>query len=127
MANWTPESFAGKMFRLGNRYVPPPVEVPAPVLWGDPAVVRLRFSTYGVEVETRRRKILFDYPGSPAEVVEFFREHFGPTRVAFGRLDEARQAEFRDDLEKLWSESNLAGPAKTLIENEYLEVIGVRQ
>jgi SAM-dependent methyltransferase len=125
MANWTPESFTGKMFRLTSRYVAPPPEIPAPVLWGDEAVARLRLSTNGVKVESRRRKILFEYPASPADVVEFFREYFGPTKLAFARLDPARQAELRDELEKLWSENNLVS-GNTLIENEYLEVIGTR-
>jgi SAM-dependent methyltransferase len=127
MANWTPESFSGQMFRLTARYVPRPVEIPAPVLWGDPAVARLRLSVHGVEVETIRRKIAFEYPLPPRDVVAFFREYFGPVKVAFSRLDAAMQESYRDDLEKLWSEKNLAGDGKTRIENEYLEVIGTRQ
>jgi SAM-dependent methyltransferase len=126
MANWTPAGFTGKTFRLTSRYVPPPVELPAPTLWGDEAVARLRLSTYGVDVKTTRRAILFDYPFSPREVVQFFREYFGPTKVAFSRLDPATQDAFRDDLEKLWSEHNQAKDGKTLIQNEYLEVIGTR-
>jgi SAM-dependent methyltransferase len=126
MANWTPGGFTGKMFRLSNRHVPPPVELPAPTLWGDEAVARLRLGANGVEVRSTRRTILFDYPFSPREVVQFFREHFGPTRVAFSRLDAAAQVAYRDDLEKLWSEHNQANDGKTLIQNEYLEVIGTR-
>jgi SAM-dependent methyltransferase len=126
MANWVPDGFVGKMFRLTSRYVPPPVEIPAPVLWGDAAVARLRLSANGVDVKTQHRKIMFDSPVPPRDVVEFFREHFGPTRVAFSRLDAARQSELRDDLEKLWSDNNLASDGKTRIENEYLEVIGTR-
>jgi SAM-dependent methyltransferase len=127
MANWTPEGFTGKMFRLTNRYLPPPVELPAPTLWGDEAVARLRLTSNGVRVETtRRRAILFDYPFPPREAVQFFRDYFGPTKVAFSRLDEARQIEYRDDLEKLWSERNQSRSGKTLIQNEYLEVIGTR-
>src|SRR5579862_8187139 len=34
MANWTPEGFVGKTFRLTASYVPPPEGIPAPVLWG---------------------------------------------------------------------------------------------
>jgi ubiquinone/menaquinone biosynthesis C-methylase UbiE len=126
MANWTPEGFTGKMFRLGSRHLPPPVELPAPTLWGDEAVARLRFQDPGVEIKTTRRKILFEYPLSPREVVQFFREHFGPTKVAFSRLDAAAQEAYRDDLEKLWSEHNQADDGRTLVENEYLEVIGTR-
>jgi SAM-dependent methyltransferase len=127
MANWTPEGFTGKMLRLTNRYLPPPVELPAPTLWGDEAVARLRLTSNGVRVETtQRRAIVFDYPFPPREAVQFFRDYFGPTKVAFSRLDEARQIEYRDDLEMLWSEHNRARSGKTLIQNEYLEVIGTR-
>jgi SAM-dependent methyltransferase len=127
MANWTPDGFTGKMFRLTSRYLPPPVEIPAPTLWGDEAVASLRLKSNGVKVESmQRRIILFDYPFPPREVVQFFRDYFGPTRVAFSRMDEARQTEYRDDLEKLWSEHNQGRSGKTLIQNEYLEVIGTR-
>jgi len=74
----------------------------------------------------RRRNLLFDYPFPPREVVQFFRDYFGPTKVAFSRMDEARQSEYRDDMEKLWSEHNQARSGKTLIQNEFLEVIGTR-
>jgi hypothetical protein len=46
--------------------------------------------------------------------------------MTFARLNEADQIAYRDDLEKLWSEHNEAGPGKTTIQNEYLEVIGTR-
>jgi SAM-dependent methyltransferase len=126
MANWTPDGFAGKMFRLTNRYVPPPVELPAPTLWGDEAVARVRLDACGVQAETRRRSILFDFPFPPRDVVNFFREYFGPVKMTFARLDPARQKEYGDDLERLWSENNQGGDHKTLIHNEYLEVIGTR-
>jgi SAM-dependent methyltransferase len=127
MANWTPDGFTGKMFRLTNRYLPPPVELPAPTLWGDEAVARLRLTSVGMRVETtQRRIILFDYPLPPRDVVQFFRDYFGPTKVAFSRLNEADQIAYRDDLEKLWSEHNQARSGRTLIQNEYLEVIATR-
>jgi SAM-dependent methyltransferase len=127
MANWTPDGFAGKMFRLTARFAPRPAEIPGPTLWGDPAVARLRLSSHGVDVETRVRKVLFEYPLPPHDVVEFFCEYFGPSKVAFARLDAATQAEYRRDLERLWSENNRVSDGKTVIENEYLEVIAIRQ
>jgi SAM-dependent methyltransferase len=127
MANWTPDGFVGRMFRLTNRYLPPPVELPAPVLWGDEAVARLRLTSNGVRVDsTQRRIILFDYPLPPRDAVQFFRDYFGPTKVAFSRLSEDDQIAYRDDLERLWSEHNQARSGRTLIQNEYLEVIGTR-
>jgi SAM-dependent methyltransferase len=126
MANWTPDGFTGKTLRLASRYVAPPVEIPGPTLWGDEAVARLRLKAVGVTIETRRRSILFEYAFPPKDVVQLFREHFGPTKMTFARLNEADQIAYRDDLEKLWTEHNEAGPGKTAIHNEYLEVIGTR-
>jgi SAM-dependent methyltransferase len=126
MANWTPHGFTGEMFRLTSRYLPPSVEIPAPTLWGDEAVARLRLGSHGVQVETRPRTIVFDYPFPPRDVVQMFRDYYGPTKVAFSRLDDANQIAYRDDLEKLWSERNQAGNGKTQAQSEYLEVIGTR-
>src|ERR687894_2778546 len=33
MANWTPGGFIGRMFKIGGRHVPPPPNMPPPVLW----------------------------------------------------------------------------------------------
>src|SRR5207248_8306138 len=52
MANWTPTGFAGKLFALNTRYVPPPQGVPPPVLWGDEQVVRERFGTAVSRLDT---------------------------------------------------------------------------
>ena len=35
-----------------------------------------------------RRHYTFTYPFPPAEVVEFFRQYYGPTNRAFASLDE---------------------------------------
>jgi SAM-dependent methyltransferase len=126
MANWTPEGFTGKMFRLSHAHLPPPEGLAAPVLWGDEATVRERLNAHGVKVETRRQTVVFDYPFPPREVVQFFREYFGPTKTAFARMDAAAQAAYSNDLEKLWTEYNQSDSEKTLIHNEYLVVIGTR-
>jgi SAM-dependent methyltransferase len=126
MANWTPQGFTGKMFRLGSEYAPPPPGLAPPVLWGDDATVRARFAAVGVEVETKRRIMLFEYPLPPADVVKFFAEYFGPTRMALARMDPAAQTAHNQALEKLWVENNQSDSGKTLIQNEYLEVIGKR-
>jgi hypothetical protein len=126
MANWTPGGFVGKMFALGSRYVPPPQGIPAPVLWGDERIVRDRLGPYAWKIETTRRDIDFEFPFPPVEVVEFFRQYFGPTVVAFSKLDTAGQQAYAADLEKLWRENNLGEAGKTLIRNEYLEVIASR-
>jgi SAM-dependent methyltransferase len=126
MANWTPAGFVGKSFAISASKLPPPEGIPAPVLWGDEAVVRERLGPYASRIDTVRRDALFDYPLGPREMVDFFREYFGPTRVAFSRLDAEGQAAFAADLENLWREYNEAGGDRTLIHAEYLEVRAVR-
>lgn len=126
MANWTPEGFVGRQFQLSARYVPPPEGLPAPVLWGTDAAVRERLGRYSSEIATARRTIPFDYPYPPAEVVRFFREFFGPTKMAFARLDAAQQSSLAADLEKHWSEANEGDGSRTLVRAEYLEVIATR-
>lgn len=126
MANWTPEGFVGHMFALSARYVSPPQGIPAPVLWGKEPVVRERLGPYASNIDTRRVMLTFDYPFPPRQVVQFFRDYFGPTQVAFSRLDPAGQSAFAADLEKLWVANNEGSDQHSLISAEYLEVIATR-
>ena len=126
MANWTREGFIGTMFKTFARFIAPP-GMPAPVLWGDESVVRDRFGAGVSDLRLTRVSYRFDYPFTPAEVVEFFREHYGPTTRAFATLGEAEQAALRADLVDLWSSHNQAGePGRTIVDSEYLEVVGIR-
>lgn len=126
MANWTPAGFTGKMFALSSRHVPPPEGMPPPVQWGDDSIVRHRLAPHTSRIETRSRLMDFDYPLPPRDVVQYFREYFGPTRTAFARLDEAGQAAFAAATEALWAEHNQGGEGRTLVRAEYLEVIATR-
>jgi ubiquinone/menaquinone biosynthesis C-methylase UbiE len=128
MANWNPASFSGQMFKVGGRHVPPPPGIAPPVLWGDEATVRERLARNFANIDTRLVPIEFDLPTNPAGAVAFFRKYFGPTQVAFSRLDEVGQAALAADLESLWAGANVASdPAShTLIRNEYLQVTATR-
>jgi ubiquinone/menaquinone biosynthesis C-methylase UbiE len=122
MANWTPEGFVGKSFGLTGHYVPPPEGIPTPVLWGKEEVVRERFGKFNRQVETVRRKAKFEYPFDSKRVVEFFRRYFGPTQMAFSKLDDAGQSALAQDLGNLWTEYNEGSPNQTIVSAEYLEV-----
>ena len=126
MANWTPTGFVGRMFKTVSGHVPPPPGMPPPVLWGVPATVRERLDEGFSKLETIERTITFEFPFPPAEVVEHFRNYFGPVQKAFGALDESGQAALRRDLEQLWTGNNRATDGTTLGESQYLEVIAVR-
>jgi SAM-dependent methyltransferase len=126
MANWTPEGFAGQMFKVTGRHVPPPAGVAPPVLWGDETTVKQRFGAGVKEITCTRVTCDFDFPFPPAEVVQLFRRYFGPTQTAFDRLDSQGQAALAADLEKHWSDHNQGAGKSTLIRAEYLEVVAVR-
>ena len=128
MANWNPGSFSAQMFKVTGRHVAPPGDIAPPALWGDEATVRARLGTNFRNIETELISIEFDLPTNPAGAVEFFRKYFGPTHIAFGRLDEAGQTALAADLESIWTAANIApDPSnRTLIQNHYLQVTAVR-
>jgi len=125
MANWTPEGFVGKTFHATAKMVPPP-PVPAPVLWGDESVVRKRLGNGTKQVTCTRQNVHFVYPFTPKETVDFFRKYFGPTQMAFSRLDEEGQKVFAEQMESLWAEHNTAKDGTTAVKGEYLDVRAIR-
>jgi 2-polyprenyl-3-methyl-5-hydroxy-6-metoxy-1,4-benzoquinol methylase len=123
MANWTREGFIGQMFKTFAKFISPP-GMPSPVLWGDEAIVRERLGQRTSELKMSRVMFRFEYPFSPAQVVEFFRQNYGPTTRAFATLPAAEQDALRQELTKLWSDHNVASDGlRTSVDSEYLEVI----
>lgn len=127
MINWTPDGFAAQMFKATSQHVPPPPNVPPPVLWGDEATVRERLKDGIADLKMTHRLISIRYPFSPAEVVEYFRQFFGPTKLAFDALDGDGQTALRRDLEKVWEDNNKADDGTIFIEADVLEVIARRE
>lgn len=125
MANWTPQGFVGKQFQLMAKIVPPP-PMPSPVLWGDESVVRERLGNASKHLTCVKQTVHFSYAASPREMVAFFRKYFGPTQVAFSKLDEAGQAKLAAGLEGLWTDNNTATDGTLAVKGEYLEVRAVR-
>ena len=125
MANWTPTGFIGQMLKATVKFVPAPIGVPSPLLWGTDEAVQERLGAGLSSLVLTRRLITFEYPFSPEETVDLFRLWYGPTLRAFANLDEAGRKGLRDDLVRLWSDHNLAVDGTTRVHSEYLEVIGV--
>jgi hypothetical protein len=125
MANWTPTGFIGQMLKATVKYVPAPIAVPSPLLWGTDEAVQERLGGGLVSLVLTRRLITFEYPFSPEETVDLFRLWYGPTLRAFAALDESGRATLKEDLVRLWSDHNLAVDGTTRVHSEYLEVIGV--
>jgi hypothetical protein len=121
MGNWAPNSFVAETFKVTSRHVPPPPNVPPPSLWGDDAIVRRRFGDQ-TAVQTQRIQLKFNFPFGAERTVDFFRQYFGPTAVAFSRLDEPNQQALRTDLIKLYTDRNQGTPDAVVVDMEYLEV-----
>jgi ubiquinone/menaquinone biosynthesis C-methylase UbiE len=127
MVNWTPSSFVGHMFNAVGKHIPPPQGVPSTMLWGDEATVQERFKGGIKDLKLSKRFYpLWSYPFAVPEVVEFFRQNYGPTQRAFAALEPEKQAMLRRDLEEVLSVYNRATDGTTKLEGEYLEVIAVR-
>jgi hypothetical protein len=61
------------------------------------------------------------------QVVEFFRQYYGPARRAFATLGEVERAALRAELVQLWSAHNTATvTGRTTVDAEYLEVVATR-
>ena len=125
MANWTPLSFIGEMFRTTAAYAPPPVGIASPLQWGTEQAVRERLGIGVSSLTVTRRLLTFEFPLEPAGVVNEFIQWYGPTLRACATLDSAARARLRGDLETLWSEHNRATDGTTRVQSEYLEVLAV--
>jgi len=126
MAIWTKTGFIGQMFALVSRFIAPP-GMPAPVLWGDESMVRERLGSAIADFRLTRVMYRFDYPFSPAGVVDFFREYYGPTNRAFAALAPHDQEALHADLAALWRAHNHSALEKrTTVDAEYLQVVAIR-
>ena len=122
MANWTPEGFIGRLFKLIGAHVPPPAGVKSPALWGNEAHLRTLFGAGIDGIQCTRRHFNFRYR-SAAHFVQVFREFYGPTHKAFSALDETGRKGLERDLLALLGEMNTAGDKSLIVPSEYLEVV----
>ena len=126
LANWTPEGFIGRLFRIVGAYLPPPLGLKSPALWGtEPHIVEL-FGAQAMEIRTERKHFNFRYR-SPAHWLQVFREYYGPVHKAFAALDSVRQKALETDIVRLLEELNVSGGSSLVVPGEYLEVVIVRR
>jgi SAM-dependent methyltransferase len=122
LANWTPESFIGQLFKTIGKYIPPAPGVKSPGLWGTKAGLEDLFGETAKEIHTGLREFIFRYR-SPAHWIEVFRTYYGPMNKAFGALDAPKQAAFTQDVHALIESRNRSGDRTLVLPSEYLEVV----
>jgi len=126
MANWTKTGFIGQMFAIVAAFIAP-TGMPSPVLWGDESTVRERLGSAVADLRLTRVMYRFDYPFSPAGVVDFFGEYYGPTNRGFATLTAHDQEALHADLVALWHAQNQSSLAnRTAVDAEYLHVVAIR-
>jgi SAM-dependent methyltransferase len=127
LANWTRAGFVGQLLAMHAAHVPPPAEIPSPLLWADEEALRARFDSRTWLLATTKRTLVFRYPHAPAGTAELFRAAYGPTVRTFEALDVDGRATFAAHLEAHWASHHRPNGSATDVEAEYLEVVAVRR
>jgi ubiquinone/menaquinone biosynthesis C-methylase UbiE len=126
MANWTPESLVGKMFKAIGKQMPPPPGVLPPSLWGTELHLRTLFGDYATKIEIKQRTFNFRYR-SAKHFIEVFRTWYGPVLKAFAALPAEKADVLEHDLTELLNGLNLRGADALVVPSEYLEVVITRR
>lgn len=122
MANWTPGSFIGQLFKTLGKHVSPPAGVQSPAQWGSQAWLDETFSASAAMIRVSQRHFNFRYR-SPAHFIDVFRTLYGPVHKAFLSLDVNGQAALEADILALIAEFNIATDGSMNAPAEYAEII----
>ncbi len=82
LANWTPDSFIGDVFRTIGQFVPPPAGIRSPLEWGSEERLQELFGDNASKIEITYKHFNFRMR-SPQFWVEHWREVYGPVHKAF--------------------------------------------
>jgi len=121
MANWTPDGFIGRLFKVVGGHLPPPAGLASPALWGTEVHLQKLFGN-GVRVHAERKYFNFRYR-SAGHFLQIFRDYYGPTHKAFAALDAVGQSALARDVTALLEELNVGGATSLVVPAAYLEVV----
>ena len=122
MANWTPESFIGALFKTLGKHVPPPAGVKSPAMWGNEQWINETFGGSANEIVFIRKMFNFRYP-SPQAFVDIFKTYYGPVHKAFIAVGETGQAALETDILATIAEFNVATDGTMMVPSEYAEIV----
>jgi len=120
LANWTPDGFIGRLFKLIGTYVPPAPGLSSPALWGQHSHLEQLFS--GASIATTKRQFVFRYK-SPEHWVDIFRTYYGPVLKAFAALEGKQALALESKILALIGEFNIAKDGALVIPSDYLEAV----
>jgi SAM-dependent methyltransferase len=113
MGNWIPNdpTLVAQLLKISSSYSPPPPEgFVSPMTWGVEDNVIERFTAAGVpeeQISFERDTYIFNFPGTPSELLDEFRTYYGPTMNAYeAAAANGREAELHGELDALFNEQN---------------------
>lgn len=122
LANWTPDGFIGRLFKVIGKWVPPPAGVQSPARWGTRDGLDALFGAGAERIDATLRHFNFRYR-SAEHFVDVFRNWYGPTLKAFEALPPEQQQGLHDDIVALVEELNVNEDGAAVVPAAYLEVV----
>jgi ubiquinone/menaquinone biosynthesis C-methylase UbiE len=126
LSNWTPDGLMGEVFRTIVKHAPPPVALDPPGLWGVETYVGDLFGDEITSLEVTPRELVMR-ARSPEHWLGFFRENFGPLKVAFARVGEDGAGPLADDLLEIMRRRNRAGDRALAAPAGYVDIVARRR
>jgi ubiquinone/menaquinone biosynthesis C-methylase UbiE len=121
LANWTPDSFIGKLFRTIGKFAPPPAGLRSPMLWGTEEHLRRIFGPAIRDMQATRRQFNFRYR-SADHMIEVFRNYYGPVHKTFVALPAEQQERLTQELRDLLNDCSRRSDT-LVVPSDYLEVV----
>ena len=129
MGNWIPgdPTLVAQVLKISADFTPPPPPgFVSPVTWGEEAHVVQRFAAAGIPaaaIDFARASWVFEVPGPPADLLDIFRNYYGPTMNAYAAAEaEGREAELHGRLLQLFEAQARTTEAGTRIAATFLKV-----
>lgn len=129
MGNWIPgdPTLVAQILKISSAYTPPPPEgFVSPMLWGVESNVIERFVAAGIPKENiscEKDTFTFIAPVPPAQVVERFKNYYGPTMNAFDAAEKnGKASDLQRELEILFNAQNKGTATSTSIPATFLRV-----
>jgi hypothetical protein len=134
MGNWIPgdPTLVAQILKISSAYTPPPPDgFISPMLWGVESHVIERFEMAGVPKENIsfiKDSFTFNAPYAASELVNNFRNYYGPTMNAFEAAEKnGKASDLQHELEVLFNSQNKSTAANTTsIPATFLKVTVIR-
>lgn len=86
LLNWTPDGTVGEFFAVFAPYAPPALpHAQSPVLWGSEDHLQRLFGDR-VRLRTRTGRLTVGHFDAPDELVDYYKENFGPTIATYAHV-----------------------------------------